>query len=111
MIECIRGRKQMSIRSLKRKLVNGGSKDNMPAILRQLSLLPSDRRNIQFINDHYVAVEKFNPIVKLNMPEHIGFTILEISKALMFEFWYEKLMPLYGPEKLRLCFTDTDSLI
>ena len=28
----------------------------------------------------------------------------------MFEFWYDYLKPMYG-DKIRLCYTDTDSFI
>ena len=46
----------------------------------------------------------------MNRPLIIGFTILEMAKLIMYKFYYEALLPRYG-DKLRLCFTDTDSFI
>ena len=37
-------------------------------------------------------------------------SILDISIAVMYEFWYDYLKPKYG-DKAKLCFTDTDSLL
>ena len=37
-------------------------------------------------------------------------SILEISKTLMYEFWYDYMKPKYG-DKLKLCYMDTDSFI
>ena len=48
--------------------------------------------------------------VKLNKPVYLGLSILEISKTLMYEFWYEYLKPKYN-ENIRLCCVDTDSSI
>ena len=48
--------------------------------------------------------------VKINKPIYLGQTVLDISKPLMFEFWYDYLEPMYGDE-IRLCYTDTDSFI
>ena len=46
----------------------------------------------------------------MNKPIYLGFSILEISKTLMHEFWYEYTKPKYG-DNVRLCYTDTDSFI
>ena len=48
--------------------------------------------------------------VKMNKPIYLGQTVLDISKPLMFEFWYDYLKAMYGDE-IRLCYTDTDSFI
>ena len=37
-------------------------------------------------------------------------SILDISKMLMYEFWYVYLKPKYG-NKVKLCYTDTDSFM
>ena len=43
-------------------------------------------------------------------PVYLGQAILDISKTLMYQFWYDYLKPKYG-DKLKLCYMDTDSFI
>ena len=38
-------------------------------------------------------------------------TILDNSKLIMQDYWYNHLIPTYGHEKLKLLYTDTDSFI
>ena len=46
--------------------------------------------------------------VRMNKPIYLGQAILDISKSLMYEFWYDYIRPKYGDEA-RLCYMDTDS--
>ena len=48
--------------------------------------------------------------VKMNKPVYLGLPILEISKPLMYEFWYDYMKPKYG-DNVKLCYMDTDSFI
>ena len=48
--------------------------------------------------------------VKINKPIYLGLSILEISKILMYEFWYDHMKPKYD-NKVKLCYMDTDSFI
>ena len=48
--------------------------------------------------------------VKMNKPVYLGLSILEISKTLMYEFWYDYVKPKYG-DNVKLYFMDTDSFI
>ena len=48
--------------------------------------------------------------VKMNKPIYLGMSILDISKTLMYEFWYDYLKPKYE-DKVKLCYTDTNSFI
>ena len=48
--------------------------------------------------------------VKINKPKYLGQAVLDLSKTLMFEVWYDYLNSMYG-DKIRLCCTDTDSFI
>ena len=48
--------------------------------------------------------------VKLNKPIYLGLSILEISKTTMYGFWYDYMKREYG-DMVKLCYTDTDSLV
>ena len=48
--------------------------------------------------------------VTMNKPLYLGITILDISKALVYKFWYDYIKPKYG-DRAKLCYTDTDSFI
>ena len=48
--------------------------------------------------------------LKMNKPVYLGMSILDISKTLMYEFWYDYIKPKYG-EKTKLCYIDTDSFV
>ena len=46
----------------------------------------------------------------MNKPVDLGFSILEISKTLMYEFWYDYIKQKYQ-NNAKLCYMDTDSFI
>ena len=48
--------------------------------------------------------------VKMNKPVYLGLSILEISKALMYEFWYDYIKPKYQ-DNAKLCYMDKGSFI
>ena len=48
--------------------------------------------------------------VKMNKPIYLGLSILDISKILMYEFWYDYMKPKYN-DNVKLCYMDTDSFI
>ena len=48
--------------------------------------------------------------VKMNKPVYLGLPILEISKTLMYEFWYNYMKPKYS-DNIKLCYMDTNSFI
>ena len=62
------------------------------------------------ISKHLLVMEMKKMEVKMNKPRYLGQAVLDISKTLMFEFWYGYLKPMYG-DKIRLCYTDADSFI
>jgi hypothetical protein len=61
------------------------------------------------VNEEVVMVERIRAKVTLNKPIYIGFTVLDVSKLLMFDFHYNVIAKRYG-KNARLLFTDTDSL-
>ena len=48
--------------------------------------------------------------VKMNKPIYLGLSVLEISKILMYEFWYDCMKPKYNNDVI-LCYMDTDSFV
>ena len=46
----------------------------------------------------------------MNELVYLGLSILELSKTLMYEFWYYYVKPKYN-EKANLCYVDIDSFI
>ena len=66
-------------------------------------------RKCEIINEDLVMVRGARQKVKLNKPIAVGFSILELSKLTMYEFYYDYLKEHYG-DRCKLLFTDTDSL-
>ena len=48
--------------------------------------------------------------ILINKSIYLGPSILELSKIVIYEFWYDYMKPKYG-EKSILCYMDTGSLI
>ena len=48
--------------------------------------------------------------VKMTKPLYLGMSILDISKILMYKFWYDYISPKCG-DIAKLCYTDADSFI
>ena len=46
----------------------------------------------------------------MNKPVYLGLSILELSKMLMYESWYDYVKPKYD-EETKLCYMDTHSFI
>ena len=61
-------------------------------------------------SENLLAIEMKKTKVKMNKPIYLGMSILDISKTLMYEFWYDYLKPKYN-DKVKLCYMDTDSFV
>ena len=46
-----------------------------------------------------MAIEMKKTRVKMTKPLYLGMSILNISKILMYEFWYNHIIPKYGEEQ------------
>ena len=61
------------------------------------------------ISKDLMIMEKRKAKVKMNKPIYLGRAILDISKILMYEFWYGYIKPKYR-DNTKLCYMDTDEL-
>ena len=50
-------------------------------------------------------------VVKMEKPIYLGFTILELSKLLMYETYYDKLQKYFGIDGIQIHYQDTDAYI
>lgn len=76
---------------------------------------PSYKRDTPFIkngeeDECLIAVELERTKVMLKKPIYTGFSVLHLSKLLMYQFHYDYILPKYGVDRVKLLFTDTDSL-
>ena len=49
--------------------------------------------------------------VLMDKPIYLGFSVLELSKLLMYETYCHKLQPCFGQENIHLPYMDTDSFV
>ena len=63
----------------------------------------------KIFNENLASVELKKQNLVLNRPIYVRFSILEMSKVLMYDFHYNHIKCRYG-RKAELLFTDTDSL-
>ena len=62
------------------------------------------------ISKNLLVMEIEKRDVCMNKPVYLGRAILDISKTLMYEFWYEYIKPKYACNA-KLCYMDTDSFV
>ena len=88
---------------------------------RGIRLVTTDEKRSKLISEpnyhttkrfsgNLLAIEMKKTKVKMNKPVYLGMSILDISKTLMYKFWYDYFKPKYG-DRAKLCYTDTDSFI
>ena len=80
---------------------------------RDIKLVTTEKRRLKLVSEpHYhmtkhfsenlIAIEMKKTKVKLNKPIYLGASILDISKTLMYKFWYDYRKPKYN-DKVKLC--------
>ena len=47
----------------------------------------------------------------MDKPIYLGFSVLKLSKLLMYETYYDKLQPYFGQKNIQLHYMDTDSFV
>jgi len=80
-----------------------------PSVFTSLVTKSNYDRHI-IINKDLVIVLMNPEAVKVDKPYYIGFSILEISKYIMYDFFYNVLRPYFGDDGVDLLYSDTDSL-
>ena len=77
---------------------------------RNKSVSEPNYHTMDLISENLSIIEMKKVKVKMNKPIYLGLWILEISKIIMYEFWYDYMKKKYG-DMVKLCYMDTDSLI
>ena len=88
---------------------------------RDIKLVTADKKSSKLVSEpnyhtmNYISedlsiIEMKRTKVKTNKPIHLGLSILDISKILMHEFWYDYMKPKYN-DNVKLCYMDTDSFV
>ena len=64
----------------------------------------------KFFAENLLATEMKKTQITMNKPVYLGLSILDLSKTVMYEFWYDYVKPKYG-ENAKLCYMDKGSFI
>ena len=87
---------------------------------RDIKLVTTDKKRNQLVSEpnyhttkyfseNLMAIEmKKKTKVKMNKLIYLGMSILNISKTLMYKFWYDYIKPKYQ-DRAKLCYMDTKS--
>ena len=89
-------RKRISVR-----LINN-SKDNTRCVSKPNFI------SQKIFSKTFVAIHQIKPVLILNKPLYVGFSLLDLSKLLMYKFHFEYTQHKFNAT---LLFTDTDSLV
>lgn len=77
--------------------------------LEKLTAKPTFK-SFTIFTENLVSIENYRATITLDKPIYIGFTVLELSKILMYRFHYGYIKRRYPLRLSELLFTDTDSL-
>ena len=88
---------------------------------RNIKLVATERRRnylvsepnyhtTKFFQKNLLAIKIIKTQILMNKPVYLGLSILDLSKTVMHEFWFDYVQPKYG-ENAKLCYMDTDNFI
>ena len=88
---------------------------------RDIKLVKTERRinylvsepnyhTTKFFTENVFAVEMRKTEILISKPVYLGLSISNLSKAVMYQFWYNYVKPKYG-ENTKICYMDTDRFI
>ena len=88
---------------------------------RDIKLVTTDEKSNKLVSEpsyhttkHFsenlLATEMKKTKAIMNKPVYLVMSILDISKTLMYEFWYGYIKPKYGNRE-KLCYMDIDSFV
>ena len=93
-MENIRNRRDIKLVTTKEKLIKYAREPNV--------------MNMKCFSEDLLAVAMRKTEIKMNKPVYLGQSILDTSKTLVYEFYYNYFKKKYG-DKVELCYTDTYS--
>ena len=77
---------------------------------RNYLLSESNYHTTKFFTENLLATEMRKTQILTNKPLYLDLSISDLSKTVMYEFWYDYVKPKYG-ENAKLCYMDTDRFI
>ena len=88
---------------------------------RNIRLVTAEEKRIKIVSEpnyhttkyfskNLLAIEMKKAKVRMNKLTYLSMSILDISKTLIYEFWYDYIKPKYK-DKAKLCYMDTDRFV
>ena len=75
--------------------------------MKKIATRPTFKNCVRF-TENFAALETIKYETTMNKPIYVGFSVLELSKLLMYQMYYNVLLPKYQ-DKVELLYMDTDS--
>ena len=91
------------------KIVRTDGSDKEKEQIRQKIAKPNYNRAVIF-SDELSSLHTHKTRLKLNKPVYVGMCVLDLSRHLMYDWYYNTLKRKYG-RNCTLLYTDTDSLL
>ena len=89
---------------------------------RDIKLVTTDKKKKKLVSepnyhttkhfaDNLLAIEMEKTKVRMNKPVYLGMSILDISKTIMYEFWYDCIKRKYETEQIYVTWILTVLLV